>query len=150
MYQVGSRLPLGFDRSSSIATSRSYIGHQDLEAETINRIDQIGSDDRPEDDDALQEIVMAVDIKERGTVGCAYFVAAEGKLYLMEEVKLGGPDVVESSKLIRYTLGDALCLYIPVKLFVEPTVILHTSRLDDAVIQKLDPSHVEMGDNDSR
>lgn len=41
---------------------------------------------------------MAVDVRERGTVGCAYYVAAEEKLYFMEDVKLGGADVVEARK----------------------------------------------------
>ena len=39
---------------------------------------------------------MAVDTKERGAVGCAYYVSAEEKLYFMEDVKLGGVEVMES------------------------------------------------------
>jgi DNA mismatch repair protein MSH5 len=39
---------------------------------------------------------MAVDVRERGTVGCSYYVAREEKLYLMEDVKLGGPEVVDA------------------------------------------------------
>lgn len=41
---------------------------------------------------------MAVHLSERGTVGCAYYVAREEKLYFMEDVKLGGPDVVDQRK----------------------------------------------------
>ena len=48
------------------------------------------------DDDTLNEIIMAVDVKSRGTVGCAYYIAREQKLYFMEDVKLGGPDIVEA------------------------------------------------------
>lgn len=47
-------------------------------------------------DDTLGEIVMAVDMTTRGTVGCAYYVAADEKLYFMEDVEMGGPDVVEA------------------------------------------------------
>lgn len=47
------------------------------------------------DADALQEIVMAVDMRDRGTVGCSYYVAREEKLYFMEDVKFGSMDTVD-------------------------------------------------------
>jgi DNA mismatch repair protein MSH5 len=50
-------------------------------------------------DEALDEIVMAVDMKPRGTVGCAYYVAAQEKLYFMEDIELGGPDIIEAREL---------------------------------------------------
>ena len=46
-------------------------------------------------DDSLNEIIMAIDVRMRGTVGCAYYVAKDQRLYCMEDVKLGGPNVVE-------------------------------------------------------
>lgn len=51
-----------------------------------------------EDLDSLSEIVMAVELRDHGTVGCAYYVAREEKLYLMEDVKLGGITVVDACK----------------------------------------------------
>ena len=48
-----------------------------------------------EESDALNEIIMAVDVKGRGNVGCSYYVAREEKLYFMEDVKLGGLEVVD-------------------------------------------------------
>jgi hypothetical protein len=33
-----------------------------------------------EENDSLDEIIMAVDLKERGTVGCCYYVAREEKV----------------------------------------------------------------------
>lgn len=38
---------------------------------------------------------MALDIKERGTVGCAYYVAREERLFCMEDLPKGGLDMVE-------------------------------------------------------
>ena len=52
--------------------------------------------DEDENDDSLNEVVMAVDVRDRGTVGCAYYIAREEKLLLMEDVKLGGADIVEA------------------------------------------------------
>lgn len=50
------------------------------------------------DADALNEVVMAVDIRDLNTVGCAYYVAREEKLYFMEDLKCGGMDAIESCK----------------------------------------------------
>lgn len=47
------------------------------------------------DDDTAQEVVMAVNVTERGSVGCAYYVAREHKLYFMEDAQLGGADIVD-------------------------------------------------------
>jgi DNA mismatch repair protein MSH5 len=39
---------------------------------------------------------MAIDMKEHGTVGCAYYVAREERLFCMEDVVHGGTDTVET------------------------------------------------------
>ncbi|KAK0809733.1 hypothetical protein LTR75_005832 [Friedmanniomyces endolithicus] len=65
---------------------------------------------------------MAVNLTERGTVGCAYYVAREEKLYFLEDVKLGGPNIVDQ-----------------LKLFIDPTVVLVSTRCDEEVINRLDP-----------
>ncbi|KAF4637415.1 hypothetical protein G7Y89_g664 [Cudoniella acicularis] len=51
-----------------------------------------------EDADSLNEIIMAIDMKG-GSVGCAYYVAREEKLYLMQDIKFGGLDIVDTLKL---------------------------------------------------
>ena len=53
-----------------------------------------------EDNDSLNEIVMAVDLRDRGTVGCCYYIAREEKLYLMEDVKSGGIEVIDTRNLL--------------------------------------------------
>ncbi|QDS74512.1 hypothetical protein FKW77_007276 [Venturia effusa] len=68
-----------------------------------------------DDADSLNEVVLAVDLRERGTVGCAYYVARDEKLFFMEDARLG------------------------VKLHVEPTVILVSMRIDEEVMDRLDP-----------
>jgi DNA mismatch repair protein MSH5 len=44
------------------------------------------------------EIVMAVALEGRGTVGCCYYVAREETLYFMEDVRFGSVDVVDVCK----------------------------------------------------
>ncbi|KAL1618838.1 hypothetical protein SLS54_006953 [Diplodia seriata] len=83
------------------------------------------------DIDALDEIIMAVDIRERKTVGCSYYVAREEKLYLMEDMKLGDVETI-----------DAL------KLQINPTVVLVGTRADDSILDKLDPERRSLGSVD--
>lgn len=49
-----------------------------------------------QDLDMTNEIVMAVDMNARGTVGCSYYVAAQEKLYFMEDVTFGGVEAVDN------------------------------------------------------
>ena len=51
-----------------------------------------------EDNDSLNEIVMAIDLRDRGTVGCCYYIAREERLYLMEDVKSGGIEIIDTCK----------------------------------------------------
>ncbi|KAJ9602597.1 hypothetical protein H2200_012790 [Cladophialophora chaetospira] len=51
------------------------------------------------DDDFLEQVIMAIDIREKGKVGCAYYIAGEERLLCMEEIIGGGSEVVEKLKL---------------------------------------------------
>ncbi|KAI9670699.1 MAG: MutS protein msh5 [Alyxoria varia] len=73
----------------------------------------------PED---IGEVVMAVDLRERGSVGCSYYVSHNETLYFMEDAELGNVEIVDM-----------------LKLFIEPTMILVSSKADDAVLDHLDP-----------
>jgi DNA mismatch repair protein MSH5 len=75
-----------------------------------------------DDFDLLEEIIMAVNVTDRGAMGCAYYMARDEKLYFMEDVQLGGPDIVDS-----------------LKLFINPTVVLVPSRCQGETINRLDP-----------
>lgn len=68
---------------------------------TIELPERDHDDDDTIDDDSLNEVVMAVDLRDRGTVGCAYYVAAEEKLYFMEDYQLGGADIIEACGCLR-------------------------------------------------
>lgn len=47
-------------------------------------------------DDTLGEVIMAVDMTPRGTVGCCYYVAREEKLYFMEDIQIGDANIVDT------------------------------------------------------
>ena len=78
------------DSPSTINTSHSSLPLRSIYSENEEAIRQ------REDDDALNEIIMAVDVKNKGTVGCSYYVARQEKLYIMDDAELGGLEVVKT------------------------------------------------------
>lgn len=80
-------------------------------------------------DDLLNELIMAVDAKSRGDIGCAYYIASEHRLLIMEDVQLGGPHIIEA-----------------IRMFVGPTAILAPFKLDDRFLNILDPDGRTRGD----
>ncbi len=55
--------------------------------------DQVGEEELEAE---LYQTIMAIDVKERGTVGCCYYVAREEKLYLLEDVAYAGTEIIET------------------------------------------------------
>lgn len=82
----------------SLASSRAVAAELSLPGESIASTErpQDPRDDFDADLDAHQEVIMAVNVTERGSVGCAYYVAREEKLSMMEDIQLGGADMVEA------------------------------------------------------
>jgi DNA mismatch repair protein MSH5 len=73
-----------------------------------------------EDSDEMNEIVMAIDMKDRGTIGCAYYIAREEKLCLMQDIKIAGLEIIDT-----------------LKLHIQPTVILIGTRSEEKLEEYL-------------
>lgn len=52
--------------------------------------------DEYQDVEALSEVIMAVDLTDRGAIGCAYYVALTETLYFMEDVQMGDAEMVDA------------------------------------------------------
>ncbi|KAL6169067.1 hypothetical protein ACJQWK_05427 [Exserohilum turcicum] len=100
----------------------------DTSTETPSEVNQQAD----ENDDLLNEVIMAVDLTSRGTVGCCYYVAREEKLYFMEDMQFGNADVVDS-----------------LRVYIDPTVILVSNKIDDKVIDRFDPEAKSGGSTSS-
>lgn len=59
------------------------------------------------DDETLDHVIMAVDIRDRDSVGCAYYIAREQSLRCMEDVAGGGKEVLDICQ--TYLLALFLC-----------------------------------------
>jgi DNA mismatch repair protein MSH5 len=68
----------------------------------------------------MDEIFMAIDMRDKGTIGCSYYVVREERLYVMQDIKTASLDVV-----------DAL------KLHAQPTLILISTRSDEKLEEHL-------------
>ncbi|KAI1304784.1 putative MSH5 protein [Xylaria venustula] len=77
-----------------------------------------------ESDDAINEIIMAIDMRDRGprgsTIGCAYYIALEETLYLLEDVAMAGVDLVET-----------------LLLHAQPTTVLVSTRIPENLAELL-------------
>jgi len=90
------------------------------------------------------EVVMAVDIKEKGTVGCCFYIAREERLSILSDVQFGGKDFINMRELAlsRYVLLSADRLTISVKLEINPTTILTSTRAEEATMNDVRSSGV--------
>jgi DNA mismatch repair protein MSH5 len=78
---------------------------------------------------------MAVDMRNRGILGCAYYVAREEKLYLMEDIKMAELDIVDS-----------------LKIHVQPTVVLISVKAEEKLEDNLkaDARYIDRGEDASQ
>jgi hypothetical protein len=80
-------------RPASVASTRTFGGDEQSVGQSEQRVTEID-----EDEDNLSEIVMGINMLGNGTVGCAYYVARTETLYFMEDVRMGGADIVDACK----------------------------------------------------
>lgn len=89
--------------------------HEDEQNETPERLLS------PDDADALNETIMAIDIKSNGNLGCAYYIASQETLYLLEDVAMASSDLVET-----------------LLLHANPTTVLISARAPDSLADNLE------------
>ncbi|PWY81426.1 DNA mismatch repair protein Msh5 [Aspergillus eucalypticola CBS 122712] len=70
-------------------------------------------------DDELEQVVVAVDMRDSGTVGCSYYSALEEKVYLLGDLRHSSKDIIDS--LVLQT---------------KPTVLLISPRVDPNNLQE--------------
>lgn len=94
--------------------------HHDQDVVRADIIENDAETQARENSDAVNEVFMAVEMKDRGTIGCAYYVAREEKLCLMEDIKMANLDIIDT-----------------LKVHVQPTVILISTRSDEKLEENL-------------
>ena len=81
---------------SYVAASGVYIAIED------------GTEVKQGEDSDSDEVIMCVDMRGRGTVGCCYYESCTGSLHLVEDVECGGLDAVDTCEcpLTNYLCTD--------------------------------------------
>ncbi|KAF2667799.1 hypothetical protein BT63DRAFT_433576 [Microthyrium microscopicum] len=74
------------------------------------------------------EVIMALEFRNGGGIGCAYYTAIDEKLFLMQD-----------SKMTDMTVIDQL------KVHIEPDAILVSTAIDDKILAYLDPQYALEG-----
>ncbi|KAL9090364.1 MAG: hypothetical protein Q9159_001991 [Coniocarpon cinnabarinum] len=74
-----------------------------------------------DDEDSLDETIMGLEMR-KDTIGCAYYVARDETLFLMEDLQLGTLDLVSQ-----------------LRLFIQPSTVLLCSREHDDTVKVFDP-----------
>jgi DNA mismatch repair protein MSH5 len=82
---------LAVEQDGQINSSSSVLGrHETNGSQASGRPDSQSADEN--------EIIMAIDLRDRRTVGCAYYVARTETMYFMEDCKLGNVHIIDSRK----------------------------------------------------
>ncbi|KAI9924802.1 MutS protein msh5 [Aspergillus wentii] len=97
---------------SSLASQKSSGSREIQPSSTLEPVLDIGVAEQSTDDD-LEQVIVAIDMRDSGTVGCSYYSAQEEKLYLLGDIKSAGNEMIDS--LILQT---------------KPTVLLTSARVD--------------------
>jgi DNA mismatch repair protein MSH5 len=124
----------GFTQIRSRNTSLNPTQRRNCSDETIDRETEA---DREADNQ--DEIVMAVDMRGRSTIGCVYYVSRDEILYFMEDSKLGDASIIDSCQASSRKNDSERLILSLVKLHIEPTVILVPTKIDDEIFDRLDP-----------
>ena len=69
-------------------------------ASSVDVVLEDKSEREPEEDADPDEVIMCVDMRERGTVGCCYYESFTGDLHLVEDVRCGGLDVIDTRECV--------------------------------------------------
>ena len=95
-------------QTRSSASSRSIAPAGSLPDALIDMQDNIVAaveDEAEEADetDVADEIIMAIDMRNRDTIGCSYFTMVEETLYVLNDIKYGGIEIVEKRTSINFS-----------------------------------------------
>ncbi|KAG5655045.1 hypothetical protein KAF25_000250 [Fusarium avenaceum] len=91
MARPSSRLSSS-DRTSHASRSRAP---RNSDSRELSIVDNSNTNNRSSSEPVLHEVVMAIDMKDNSTIGCAYFSTTDGILYVSEDIASASMDTAE-------------------------------------------------------
>ncbi|KAL2043280.1 hypothetical protein N7G274_003586 [Stereocaulon virgatum] len=104
-----------------LAYTHSHIPSAAPFADSVRPENEAEVEER-EQSDNLDEVIMAVEMRDKGTVGCSYYLPREQTLYMMADVERGGVVVINT-----------------LKLHIRPSVVILSLRADECMEKCFDP-----------
>ena len=95
-----------------------------------------------EDADWEQETIMSIDLRGRDNLGCSYYAAREQCVRLLSQTEYDDPTLIDSRKACSNCCSFAFLLTHLVKLYVQPTTILISTRVNEDF-----EAHLNAGDD---
>lgn len=88
-------------------------------------------------DDDLDLVVVAIDVRDSGTIGCSYYSTQEETLYLLGDMPSFGSEILDTCLLntAPSSLRDAESILVILQ--TEPTVLLTSPRVEHFDAQQL-------------
>lgn len=112
---------------------RSSTSHRPTRTATFSRYDEAEEERyREQTSDALNEVIMAVDMNRDGKVGCAYYAVLDETLVIEEDVSMGGIETVAT-----------------LVLQAQPTTIMVPNRAPQTLTEFLEKDAQKLDDDDA-
>ena len=99
---------LGANSAASLSAPRDPDVFQQSSTPVHARIIQEQDGDEVEEDESLAERIMAVDMRNRGDIGCCYYVAQHEALYLLEDIRSAGLETIDLRGHIQFLVASRL------------------------------------------
>ena len=99
---VGSSLP-----PSHIGATDRHSRFSSVAVSGVDAAQENGTEGEQEEGSDPDEVIMCVDMRERGSVGCCYYESSTGSLHLVEDIWGGGLDVID---ICEYHPTISLCV----------------------------------------
>ncbi|KAL8795248.1 MAG: hypothetical protein Q9195_002259, partial [Heterodermia aff. obscurata] len=80
---------------ASLSPTRDPDAFQQASTPILARSIHEQDSDEVEEDESLAERIMAVDMRNRGDIGCCYYVAQHEALYLLEDIRSAGLETID-------------------------------------------------------
>ena len=90
---------------ASLSPPQDPHAFQQPSTPTHARIIQEQDRDDVEEDESLAERIMAVDMRNRGNIGCCYYVAQDEALYLLEDIRSAGLETIDLRGHIQFLVA---------------------------------------------
>lgn len=108
--RIGLHIPEKLSRcSDSLFPMRPASHHSQISytaASVVDVAQEDGAEGVLEEDSVTDEVIMCVDVRERGTVGCCFYESSTGSLHMVEDIQFGGLDVIDTRGCIpNHCLG---------------------------------------------